>query len=136
MRTLSSLFLALTLSGCSAAPSPEDLLAVAQKWPDPFQTHNPPNKRLFGVAATEATRWLAACDRADWRPTGVRHQEHFAKGTGLTHDFECRRGSNVVMAEVIVDPWLGAEGVTFAACTTATCPRPEEAFRYGGTPGT
>ncbi|MDQ3125931.1 MAG: hypothetical protein M3Q74_10060 [Pseudomonadota bacterium] len=91
-----------------------------------------PNRhsRLFSVEATDANAALSDCRRNDWVQTGERLQPDFTSGSGRTLDFACRTAKATILAEVLIDPWQGMDGVAFAACRPQDCTSPEAAFRH------
>jgi hypothetical protein len=133
--TLLSWFIAsLTLSGCtlSAQPGPIDLILMRAAGPTVFgATESNRYPRLFSVEPTDANAALSGCRRNDWVQTGERVQPDFTTGSGRTLDFACRTDKTIILAEVLIDPWQGMDGVVFAACRPKDCPSPETAFRHG-----
>ncbi|MFA4951294.1 hypothetical protein [Brevundimonas sp.] len=121
----------LGTTGCDGqAPRPVELIVMRASGPDPFWVDLPyqPN-RLFAVSANEAVATLSQCRAEDWHEVGSRIQDGFTVGTGETKDFVCTRQEIVVLAQVLIDPRMGADGVFFAACRKDECPAPEIAFQ-------
>lgn len=123
----------LALAGCEMVDKaePVDLIMWRAAGPDVFEGAPPVlSPRLFSIEAAKASTTLHGCERSDWVQTGERIQPSFVVGSGRTLDFACTSEEVTILAEVVVDPWLGMDGVIFAACRPENCPPPEVAFRH------
>jgi hypothetical protein len=94
---------------------------------NPFEDDYPPHPSLLeGVSIETARAALSQCDFPEWRYLGASEQIY--RDDALYHHWECRADSVLVRAKEMWEPYMGIDGVQFAACLDSSCPEFEQSF--------